>query len=54
MHWLSKDPLTSMIPEKKHETFSGTNRGNALAFVSLPTQRQLWHATVEEKKALGS
>ena len=49
-HFLTREPLDKMVPEKKHEKYAGTCRGNALAFVSLSPASQVWHTTVEEKK----
>lgn len=51
MNFISKEPLTKMIPERRHQKFEGTNRGNVLAFVTLTSTNQTWHTTVEDKKA---
>lgn len=51
MHFISKEPLEKMLPERKHEKFAGTCRGNGLAFVSLAGPGQTWHESYEVKKA---
>ncbi|CAJ1437032.1 unnamed protein product [Effrenium voratum] len=52
-HFITKDSLDKMVPERKHTKYPGSCRGNALAFVSLASTSQTWQATVEEKQAGG-
>ena len=51
LHFTPKEPVERMVPERKHEKYPGTSRGNALGFINLATASATWHSTVEHKKA---
>lgn len=50
LSFITRECLDRMVPERKHDKFTGSNRGNVLAFVGLASSAQTWHTTVEDKK----
>ncbi|CAK9073137.1 unnamed protein product [Durusdinium trenchii] len=52
LSFITRECLDRMVPERKHDKFTGSNRGNVLAFVGLASSAQTWHTTVEDKKEI--
>ena len=50
LSFITRECLDRMVPERKHDKYTGSNRGNVLAFVGLASSAQTWHTTVEDKK----